>query len=195
MSHSAVLLAGGTSSRMGVDKAWLEIEGEPLWRRQLATLRQLFPERLMLSGRSFGDPDCETIFDETAGAGPLGGVTAALCKCTTSHLVILAIDLPCMTAGFLRGLLADCTGEKGIVPHQSGRFEPLAAVYPVGCAELAAIRLRRGEHSLQHFIRDAVTQGHLRPRTVAFNDADLFFNLNTPADYEKFRKREANPSR
>ena len=50
MRCSAVLLAGGKSSRMGRDKAFLEIEGEPLWQRQLATLRRLAPEQLMISG-------------------------------------------------------------------------------------------------------------------------------------------------
>ena len=76
MRCSAVLLAGGKSSRMGRDKALLEIDGEPLWRRQLATLRALEPEQLMVSGPPRGEG--ETVADEIEDAGPLGGVAAAL---------------------------------------------------------------------------------------------------------------------
>ena len=50
MRCSAVLLAGGRSSRMGQDKAFLEIAGQMLWRRQIETLRALSPEQLMISG-------------------------------------------------------------------------------------------------------------------------------------------------
>ena len=69
MRFSAVLLAGGKSSRMGSDKAFLEIEGEPLWQRQLATLRGLSPGQLMISGPRREEWDeYEIVTDEFAGS-------------------------------------------------------------------------------------------------------------------------------
>ena len=78
---SAVLLVGGKSSRMGRDKAFIEIEGVPLWQRQLQTLTQLAPKQIFLAGPArseWEDADCETIADEPGDIGPLGGLMAAL---------------------------------------------------------------------------------------------------------------------
>ena len=102
---------------MGRDKALLEIDGEPLWRRQLATLRRLSPEQLMISGPP-RDGEYEAVADEIENAGPLAGVAAALRKCTSPLLVVLAVDLPrddaalsCKPCSLL------CGDGRGVVPR------------------------------------------------------------------------------
>jgi molybdopterin-guanine dinucleotide biosynthesis protein A len=183
MRCSAVLLAGGKSSRMGRDKAFLEIAGEPLWQRQLATLRHLAPEQLMVSGPGREEwSEYEIVADECADAGPLAGLAAALRKCATPRLVVLAIDLPEMTTDFLRSLLHLCSDHQGVVPRRSDRFEPLAAVYPAGCAALAEAALRDGDFSMQRFVRRALEQDLLLERSISEAETVLFANLNTPAD-------------
>lgn len=180
MRYSAVLLAGGKSSRMGCDKALLEVDGEPLWRRQLATLRALAPEQLLVSGPARGEG--ETVADEIGNAGPLGGVAAALCKCHAPLLFVLAVDLPGMTAAFLRTLLTLCRDGRGVVPRGPQFFEPLAAIYPAVAAEIAHEQLRRGEFSMQEFVRATIREGLLAERKLAPEEAALFANLNTLAD-------------
>jgi molybdenum cofactor guanylyltransferase len=180
MRCSAVLLTGGKSTRMGRDKALLEIDSEPLWRRQLETLRALAPEQLMLAG-----PPCEdgeTVADEIPDAGPLGGVAAALRKCRSSHLVVLAVDLPRMTPDFLRSLLALCREGRGAVPGGPEIFEPLAAVYPAACAALASAALRSADFSMQNLVRKALVQQLLVARPILASETPLFVNLNSPAD-------------
>ncbi|MBA3651741.1 MAG: molybdenum cofactor guanylyltransferase [Chthoniobacterales bacterium] len=177
MRCSAVLLAGGKSTRMGRDKAFLDYHGEPLWQRQLATLRALSPEQLMISGPRRAEwSDCEVVPDEVSNAGPLAGVTAALQKCSAPLLVVLAVDLPRVTAEFLRSLLA-LGGAVAQGPHG---FEPLAAVYPTSCAALAAQGLSSGDFSMQNFVREANGQGLLV--ACAISGPDLFTNLNSPSD-------------
>src|SRR5438477_277515 len=120
MSHSAVLLAGGKSSRMGRDKAALIVDGEPLWQRQLATLRATQPAELFISGKSDGPyANCgvEILADEFPDCGPLGGITTALRRCTSERLLVLAVDLPAMTAEFLRTLLDESQRTAaGVIP-------------------------------------------------------------------------------
>lgn len=183
MRCSAALLAGGKSSRMGRDKAFLEIDGVPLWQRQLTTLGQLTPEQLMISGpRREEWSEYEIVTDESADAGPLAGVAAALQACTTPWLVVLAVDLPEMTADFLRSLLDLCGGRQGVVPRTSDRFEPLAAVYPAACVSLAGAALRTGNFSMQDFVRRAREEDLLLERSLSNTETLLFANLNTPAD-------------
>ena len=178
---------------MGRDKALLEIDGRPLWQRQLDTLRQLSPEQLFLSGPS--RDGVEAIADKVENAGPLGGITAALQQSPSSLVVVLAVDLPNITSDFLRLLLRQCESHRGIVPSSPDHFEPLAAVYPVGCASLAAAALESGEFSMQNFVQRALDQGHLRARQILPNERWLFRNLNTPEEYERARRREIHRSR
>jgi len=177
MHCSAVLLAGGKSTRMGRDKAFLEYEGEALWQRQLATLQKLAPEQLLISGPARAEwSDCEVVADEVTNAGPLAGVAAALQKCTTPLLVVLAVDLPRITTGFLLSLL-QLGGAVARSPHG---FEPLAAVYPRDCTSLATCALRSGDFSMQSFVHQAIRKGLLvAPETP---ETGLFTNLNSRAD-------------
>jgi molybdenum cofactor guanylyltransferase len=122
------------------------------------------------------------VVDEVEDAGPLAGVSAALQKCTSPLLVVLAVDLPGMTTDFLQSLLALCRDGQGAVPRVANGFEPLAAVYPASCASLAAAALRSGDFSMQNLIHQAIEQDLLVEREVSEEETPLFFNLNTPAD-------------
>lgn len=112
----------------------------------------------------------------------MSGLVAVLRRCRTTHLVVLAIDLPNVTAAFLRNLVSMCGKEAGVVGMRSEQFEPLAAVYSEHCLSLAEECLSSGSLSLQEFVRRAVKDGLLRIREITDAEELLFFNLNTPAD-------------
>ena len=184
---SAVLLVGGKSSRMGRDKAFIEIEGVPLWQRQLQTLTQLAPKQIFLAGPArpeWVDADCETIADEPGDIGPLGGLMAALERCVAPLLLALAVDLPHITSDFLGRLVALSESDQGTIPN-TGQLEPLAAIYPISAWAIAEAQSRHGDYSLQTFARRCVDYDLIREHLVAPPDAALFLNLNTPADLEK----------
>ena len=190
-SFSALLLAGGKSTRLGRDKAFLKIGGVPLWQRQLHTLRQLTPDELFLAGPRTAEwmSACdEIVTDARAHAGPLAGLVAGLRRCHSAALLTLAIDLPQMTATYLRHLVDACALDSGIVPTREGRLEPLAAIYPVTSLGLAEELLLGQNYSLQEFGRRCLAEGLLRPRPIALNEEVLFFNLNTPADWDAAKR-------
>lgn len=183
MNFSAVLLAGGKSIRMGRDKAFLDIGGTPLWRRQIGILRALAPVEIFISGPPRPEwSGFPVVADATPDAGPLAGVVAGLRRCAGSHLVVLAVDLPRMTPEFLRSLAALCTERTGVVPRAEKFHEPLAAVYPKACLAIAEECLASGDHSLQNFVARSIAAGLLRERVLTQDDAPLFLNANTPAD-------------
>jgi molybdenum cofactor guanylyltransferase len=185
-SFDAVLLAGGKSTRMGADKAGILIQGQPLWRRQLATLRALGPDEIFISGREAGpyaEEGLEIIKDSHADRGPLAGLEASLFRTMKPYLVVLAIDLPEMRADFLARLveLAISRG-RSIVPQDGESFEPLAAVY---CGTICGVLVEclcGRDHSLQNFIRRAVELDLVLPYPLSSEEDLLFRNVNTPAD-------------
>jgi molybdopterin-guanine dinucleotide biosynthesis protein A len=190
---SAVLLAGGGSSRMGRDKAFLEIGGTPLWQRQRQTLRALGPAEMFLAGpprREWSEANFDVISDAAPRRGPLGGIVAALRRSQSAHLLVLGIDLPQMPADYLRLLLSLCADECGVVPHRENLFEPLAAVYPRLSLPLAEELLEAPHHSLQEFASRALSRGWLIAREVLSAEEHFFANLNTPADLARFSKGE-----
>jgi molybdopterin-guanine dinucleotide biosynthesis protein A len=187
-SFSAVLLAGGQSTRMGRDKALLPLPGSDLvlWQRQLRILKELHPEEIFWSGpRRPGMPDdLRAIPDAVENAGPLAGISACLHLLQSDLLVTLAIDLPRMTTPFLKGLQEQCSATCGVVAQHGDFFEPLAAIYPKGLQVLAADHLGQGRYAMQDLIREAVQRGFLKPFPLSERDTLLFKNLNSPADLQ-----------
>ena len=166
---------------MGRDKALIEIEGVPLWQRQLRILQDLKPHEIFLSGSIIAD-GCKTLPDARANTGPIGGLVASLRHCSTPLLIVLAVDLPKMTTDFFSGLLRECSLDCGVIPMIDHRFEPLAGIYPKAALALAERQLESNEHSLQTFCRDCAREGLVRPRQLTEEEKRLFQNLNTPAD-------------
>lgn len=184
---SAVLLTGGKSTRMGCNKALIEIKGVPLWQRQLQILEELAPTEIFLAGPSHSEwKNAAWIIvpDAQENSGPLGGLVAALRHCCTSLLLALAVDLPQITSAYLHGLLELCEGEKGVVPMgDRNRFEPLIAVYPRAALTLAEELLASGRYSMQNFANLCLAHGLTNGHSIAPADAPLFFNMNTPEDF------------
>ncbi len=190
---SAVLLAAGRSTRMGRDKALLEIDGTPLWRRQRDVLVRAGATEIFLSARAdqpwAHEPEVAKNFtaivrDSTPDAGPLAGLSAALVRAAHPHLAVLAIDLPKMNAGWFASLVAECAPAVGCVGRHAGCekfFEPLAAIYPRELAQPAAAALARGEFSLQQFLSAAVAAGKMHVREITAAETLRFENWNAPA--------------
>jgi molybdopterin-guanine dinucleotide biosynthesis protein A len=181
---AAVLLAGGASRRMGSPKALVEVEGRPLWRRQVELLQGLGPAELMISaGEDWAvEPGpWAVVRDRVPGMGPLGGIAAALESMSSDLLLVLAVDMPDMSAGFL-GEIVRSAGPGGVVPEEAGIYQGLAAVYPRPIRALVEELLGGDDRSLQSLVGRAVREGLVTARPVAESERRLFRNVNRPAD-------------
>lgn len=180
---TAVLFAGGESRRMGVDKATLVVNGEPLWARQLRVLRQLQPDKILVSARTkpaWCPPDIEMVLDEPPLRGPLTGLAAALKRIQTTHLLALAVDLPQMTVAHLKILWSLARLGTGVVPRNVDFFEPLCAIYPVEAMNAAERALAGEDVSMQGFIRALAMLQRIRIYTINKAEGVIYENVNTP---------------
>jgi molybdenum cofactor guanylyltransferase len=180
---TAVLMAGGQSSRMGRDKAWLDHRGRPLWLAQVEKLK--FAREVLISARetTFAEAPsgCRLIFDDVSGKGPVAGLQTALKAATFDRVLLLAVDMPGMTSEYLRGLAEEATSEIGIVPEVNGFYEGLAAVYPKSSLPLVEEVLEGEDLSLQHLCRELIARNRMKARLVREEEA-LFRNWNRPED-------------
>lgn len=210
MNFSAVILAGGKSSRMGRDKAWLEIAGQTLLARQIGLAQELGAVEIFISGRA--DVDYSTfgwrvLQDRFSEAGPLAGIERALDTTTAPMLLVLAVDLPEMSPEFLRTLAKNCSEDHGVIPCVNGRIEPLAAFYPKtvigllvnlldasfpltptlsplprGVGQGEGERITKKTTSAKHFAERCVQNGLARFVEFGADDARHFINWNSPTD-------------
>ena len=173
---------------MGQDKATLLWRGRPLWAWQLDTLRELNPARILLSARSepsWLPSDVEVVLDESPSRGPLSGLIAGFARSETDHLLALAVDLPFMTASHLRFLAEGIGAGKGIVPVVEDRFQPLVAIYPkeIHMAGYSS------DVSLQPLLRRLIEQDKMKPIRISADNVQLYFNMNTRADFVTLSNR------
>lgn len=182
---TAVLLAGGESRRMGRDKATIELGGRPLWQRQLELLRYLRPEKIFVSARSAPSwlpSTIELLIDDAPSHGPLSGLTKGLAAMRTTHLLVLAVDMPFMTGGELSSLWKRATIGCGVVPTIAERAEPLAAIYPAEAATDFQTALSDSVFSLQPLVRNLAATGKITLRPVAKEAAHFYRSVNEPCD-------------
>lgn len=183
---SAVLLAGGESTRMGRDKATLEWRGLPLWAQQLDKLRGITPN-IFVSAR-FAVPwrpaDVDLVIDESPSRGPLSGLTASLEMMETDCLLALPVDMPFITLSHLEKLCEYATPEMGAVPVINGKVEPLAAVYPKRAASIFAEALNGTDHSVQRLVQRLSELGLIRKIPLAAAAARFYRSINYPDDLQ-----------
>lgn len=175
---------------MGRDKAFLPFpapDGPPLIARQAAVLRELGITDLLISGRPETDyastvPGARIVFDAVPDAGPLAGLMAALAAARHEHILVLAVDLPRMTAGCLRNLLAAASPPAGIVPLGPQGYEPLAALYPRTLLPLLDRALASRDLGLQPLVQSAREAALLKPFPLSATDLPHYTNWNSPQD-------------
>ena len=182
-----MLLAGGESRRMSKDKATLLFGGKPLWQIQLELLCKLEPAEIFVSGRA--DPawrpaDVQFVPDEPPSRGPLSGLTATLARIRSSHLLVLAIDMPFMSEEHLRYLCDGIGPGRGVLPMIGSRAEPLAAIYPTEACEMFATALSGADFSMQTLTNQLAKIGMLGVVRVPEKEQTFYRNLNKPDDLD-----------
>jgi molybdopterin-guanine dinucleotide biosynthesis protein A len=192
MNHvTGVVLAGGKSRRMGRDKAFLPFGQGVLIERVIAVLRRVTDEVLLITNtpeqyRRFGLPMFADVIPE---AGSLGGIYTGLVYANTPYSLCLACDMPFVKPEFLR-VLCDMAPEADVViPRNADDFQPLCAVYSQRCRGPIKHCLDEGRLKITGFF------GQVRVRVIEGEELTrhdpqdvMFFNANTPEEYEQARR-------
>jgi molybdopterin-guanine dinucleotide biosynthesis protein A len=181
---TGVVLAGGRSSRMGQDKALIEVDGLTLLDRAVELLRPHAREILVMGDPAKYAPMHATVIpDDVPGLGPLGGITTALARARYVRLLVVACDMPDLNDRLLGHLKLELDkGFDAAVPKHGDRIEPLVAAYHRHAIETFQTCLK--ENVLK--MGDALARVNTAFVTVEPGvngwPAGLFRNLNTLTD-------------
>jgi molybdopterin-guanine dinucleotide biosynthesis protein A len=190
----AFILAGGQSRRMGTDKSLLPLQNQTL-RERIAETLELVSDAVTLVGARSAHSKYKSVADVYGDWGALGGLHAALAACESEWAIVVACDLPFVTAELFEYLSSLRTNCDAVVPVQpDGRAQPLAALYRVEpCRQSAAELIESGRRRPLDLLELVNT------RWVPFSDlrnldqAEKFFvNINTPDDYDAVVMRDSH---
>jgi molybdopterin-guanine dinucleotide biosynthesis protein A len=189
---TAFILAGGNSTRMGTDKAFLELGGQTLLARAFEIAGSVAREvRIVGDAQKFARFG-GVVEDEYRDRGPLGGIHAALTSSATELNLILAVDLPLVEIKFLDYLISQArrTHATVTIPRAAGGWQPLCAVYRKQFSGVAERALREGRNKIDALfaeVETSVVSGEAL-RDAGFSES-MFQNLNTPDDCEAVKLR------
>ena len=181
---SAILLAGGFSSRMGKNKAELPFRGTSMIEYQVEKPRSLGITDIVISGYAKPLECARFIPDVYPHRGPLSGVHAGLLAIRNAEALVLAVDTPLVPQQLLRELMESHEG--GItLAAAGGRAEPLIGVYDQALAGTCEALLQ-GERTSMHCLFEKIP-----PKLVDYaGDKLLLLNCNTPEEYRILREAD-----
>lgn len=188
---SGIVLAGGRSSRLGMDKSLINVNGRPLIAQVVATLASLSDEVIIVtnSPEKYRHLGAKLVGDVYPGKGALGGIYSGLKAAAHTHSLVVACDMPFLNLALLRYMVLLAWEHDVVIPRIDGLPEPLHAIYSKNCLEPIDRLLARGGLKIVDFFPE------VRVRYIEEDEVDVFdpqhlsfFNVNTPGDLEEMRK-------
>jgi len=191
---TGVVLAGGLSRRLGIDKTGIMVAGETLLARSIRRMAGLFPDVIVVGGPNLAErpdwihaPSVRLTGDRLPGHGPLGGIHAALCAASRDRIFVTACDMPFRDEPVARLLVAASLGHDAAVPAIGAFTEPLLACYAQSCLSVIEEQLNQDRNQVQglfdrldvRFVTEAERRAVCEPERT-------FFNINSADDLACF---------
>ena len=191
-SVTGFVLAGGKSSRMGQDKALMQLGGQTLLAHALERAQAATGNAWIVGSTEKFAAFGRVVEDVYPGRGPLAGIHAALSGTRTQLNLITAVDMPFLQLNFLKYLITQARASKAVVvvPRVGGGWQPLCAVYKKNFAEVAQRSLSAGKNKVDSLFAEVQTlvieQAELERN--GFGEA-MFRNLNTEQDWQEAKQK------
>lgn len=188
LAVSGVVLAGGASSRLGQNKAFLQLAGRPLIGHVLDRLQEVCQEVLVVANDTapYAGLGVRLVRDVFPGVGVLGGLHAGLQSAKYELILAVGCDMPFLNPRVLRAFVGRAEGYDVVVLREGDRVEPLHGVYRRSCLEAMEAAIRAGRRRIISFFPE-VQVCYIGAEQITPLDPELrsFFNVNRPADWAK----------
>lgn len=188
---TAVILAGGKSRRLGgIDKPLIAIGGQRIIDRTFRIVSNCCQEILISSNnpQPYTTFPVTTVPDLYPDHGALGGIYSCLRQAVFPYVLMLAGDMPFISAAAIRHLWSRHEDYDVILPKSSDGRQPLHAIYNKNCMAAIKKQLDHGKLKISGFFSEVrVLEIPTEQHPSCFGPR-YFFNLNTPADINQARQ-------
>ncbi len=183
MQITGIILSGGKSTRMGTDKALIQINGKTML-EHVIRICQPFCSQILISSNNFTHEifGYKIIPDETKNCGPMGGIYSCLKQSDTDWNFIISVDAIFVEPDFVAFILSETGDFAAVVPFHNNGKEPLIALYHKnGLAEMKKM-LDSGNFKMQNLLNSMNTK-YVESQVWVERFPKLFCNLNRPDDF------------
>lgn len=183
---TAIILAGGRSSRMGTPKAMLPFAGEPLIVHIVRKLQPMFSDIVVVAapGQQLPVMPVRTVEDEEPFQGPVGGIYYGLRAIADDFAFVTSCDAPFASTTLIEHLLRLRAQHDIVVPQWDGRLQPLFAVFRTTVLPVLGAQLRAGELRPVSLFEKVNTRIVHEEEIRRFDlEGSSFINMNTPGEY------------
>jgi molybdenum cofactor guanylyltransferase len=191
-SVTGFVLAGGKSSRMGQDKAFMQLGGRTLLARALELAKAATGSAWIVGSTEKFAAFGQVAEDIYPGHGPLAGIHTALTSTQSDLNLILAVDMPFLQPAFLSYLVAQARDSTAavVVPEIGGCLQPLCAVYRREFAAAAERSLAADKNKVERLFTEVPTRV-IKREELERNEfsEEMFRNLNTELDWQEARQK------
>jgi molybdenum cofactor guanylyltransferase len=180
---TGLVIAGGKSSRMGVEKGLVQFGGKPLIIYPVELLKQVCSSVIIsANSNAFDFLKLPVTMDITPGSGPMAGIYSGLTTASTENIFVLSCDMPLMNIGLLQYLISSSEGAKTIVVWHKGYAEPLCGIYHRDLIGELEGHIAEEKFKLISFLEKVNARYIHINESMPFYNPDLFLNVNTPRD-------------
>lgn len=185
---SCVILAGGKSSRIGQEKAFLKIGERTIIEEQMSTLYNIFDEIIIVTNNrnSFKNMDTKVVTDIVPDSGPLGGLYSGLSVSSNIHSFLIGCDMPFINLELIKYMIENIGENDIIIPLSTKGKETLFAIYSLNCLETIRQQIELRNLKLLDILKFHKVRYIPHEEIEKFDPKESsFFNVNSPKDYEK----------
>jgi molybdopterin-guanine dinucleotide biosynthesis protein A len=186
---TGVILAGGASSRMGSNKALLNIGNQTLIERVFTTMSALFSHVIIVTNtpQLYASLPCRKVADIYPGFGSIAGLQAGLDASSTERIFVVACDMPFLNAELIRMLCRNGNEFDAVVPvNRFGLREPLHALYAKSALNSLQDAIERGDRSILNLLDKLRTNLVPNDQFSSIDGAEESFrNVNTRDEFAR----------
>jgi molybdenum cofactor guanylyltransferase len=183
---TGIILSGGKSRRMGVDKSLMLLKGKPLIQHAIDAIRPLC-ERVIISSNNpiYDFTSCEVWPDTLFIKAPIIGIYSCLKGSQTDINIILSCDVPLIPTELFEYLLSNAENHNIILPRHDNFLEPLCGIYKKSVIPVLEDAINKQNYKL-HTLIDSTSCLSLEISPIqSFYTSSMFLNVNTLADFDK----------
>jgi len=195
---TVIILAGGKSSRMGFDKAFIELGGISIIKRQLKLLKTIFTKTIIVTNdpARYNLKNVVVVPDITAGCGPLAGIYSGLRRSDSFYNFVVACDMPFLQEAPIRAIIQQKDGYDVVIPRIDRKYHPLFGLYSRRCIPVIEKMMAQNRLNVSS-IFPVVRSRFISKQEMKKTDRNLttLVNINTKSELRRWQKTMAKDAK
>ncbi|MDQ2177241.1 molybdenum cofactor guanylyltransferase [Marinifilum sp. D714] len=181
---AGIVLSGGKSSRMGTEKGLVNWNGKPLIEYSIGCLQGICDQVVISSNKDcYSDYGFQVIEDEIKECGPIGGIYSVMKAINADYYMVISCDVPKVPSQLFVDLLVNIADADMIYAvDESGKKQPLVAIYKSSCRDIIGEELRNGKYKMMKLLQLFCSKGFHISKELDYYSADMLSNVNTPGE-------------